>query len=174
MGGSALTTRFIQGNFTAIYDPTIEDSYRKLVEVDGKAGILHIMDTAGQEDYSALRDQYMKTGDGFVICYSIVSPHTFESAKALITKIRRVKEDTPNIPMMLVGTKIDLEDQREVPKEQEALAQGMGCNFMETSAVTGANISDVFFELVRMMNKWRLRNPTTTRKSKSKLNCALL
>lgn len=47
-GKSALTVRFIQGNFVEKYDPTIEDSYRKLVEVDGTACMLDIMDTAGQ------------------------------------------------------------------------------------------------------------------------------
>merc|ERR1711862_413080 len=62
-GKSALTVRFIQGNFVEKYDPTIEDSYRKLVAVDGVACLLDIMDTAGQEEYSALRDQYMnRTG----------------------------------------------------------------------------------------------------------------
>jgi small GTP-binding protein len=54
VGKSALTVRFIQGNFVEKYDPTIEDSYRKLVEVDGNACMLDIMDTAGQEEYSAL------------------------------------------------------------------------------------------------------------------------
>ena len=51
VGKSALTVRFIQGNFVEKYDPTIEDSYRKQVAVDGVACLLDIMDTAGQEDY---------------------------------------------------------------------------------------------------------------------------
>jgi len=63
VGKSALTVRFIQGNFVERYDPTIEDSYRKLIEIDSVACVLDIMDTAGQEEYSALRDQYMKTGE---------------------------------------------------------------------------------------------------------------
>merc|ERR1711924_105017 len=67
VGKSALTVRFIQGNFVEKYDPTIEDSYRKQVAVDGVAVLLDIMDTAGQEEYSALRDQYMKTGQGFIL-----------------------------------------------------------------------------------------------------------
>ena len=50
-GKSALTVRFIQGNFVEKYDPTIEDSYRKLVEVDGTACMLDIMDTAGQVSF---------------------------------------------------------------------------------------------------------------------------
>merc|ERR1719355_454014 len=87
VGKSALTVRFIQGNFVEKYDPTIEDSYRKLVEVDGTACMLDIMDTAGQEEYSALRDQYMKTGQGFVLGYSITTNTSFEAASKLRTKI---------------------------------------------------------------------------------------
>jgi len=70
VGKSAVTVRFIQGRFTEKYDPTIEDSYRKSVEVDGQACMYDIMDTAGQEEYSALRDQYMKTG---VSCWCTAS-----------------------------------------------------------------------------------------------------
>ena len=58
---SALTVRFTGGNFVEKYDTTIEDSYRKAVQVDGIGCMLDIMDTAGQEDYRALRDQYIKT-----------------------------------------------------------------------------------------------------------------
>jgi small GTP-binding protein len=74
------------------YDPTIEDSYRKQVEVDGQACMMDIMDTAGQEEYSALRDNYMKTGEGFLLVYSITNHSTFETTTKLLTSILRLKE----------------------------------------------------------------------------------
>jgi GTPase KRas protein len=60
------------------YDPTIEDSYRKHAKIDEVTCFLEILDTAGQEEYKALRDQYMRTGDGFVLVYSIVDSKTFQ------------------------------------------------------------------------------------------------
>ena len=67
VGKSALTIQLIQNQFMEEYDPTIEDSYRKQVVVDKEACHLDILDTAGQEEYSAMKDQYMRTGEGFLI-----------------------------------------------------------------------------------------------------------
>lgn len=64
VGKSALTIQLIQNHFVDEYDPTIEDSYRKQVVIDGETCLLDILDTAGQEEYSAMRDQYMRTGEG--------------------------------------------------------------------------------------------------------------
>lgn len=176
VGKSALTVRFIQGNFVEKYDPTIEDSYRKLVEVDGTACMLDIMDTAGQEEYSALRDQYMKTGQGFVLAYSITTTTSFEAATKLRTQILRIKEDNQDIPIMLVGNKLDLEDERQVTTEMgRNLAAKFSCGFLEASAKTNTNVKEIFFELVRMINKWREKNPVeSAEKKKKKAGCLLL
>eukprot|EP01103_Thecamoeba_quadrilineata_P009593 TRINITY_DN1937_c0_g1_i1.p1 TRINITY_DN1937_c0_g1~~TRINITY_DN1937_c0_g1_i1.p1 ORF type:complete len:192 (+),score=29.89 TRINITY_DN1937_c0_g1_i1:87-662(+) len=160
VGKSALTVRFIQGNFVEKYDPTIEDSYRKLVEVDGAACMLDIMDTAGQEEYSALRDQYMKTGQGFLLVYTITSVSSFEAAGKLRVQILRIKEEHQDIPIMLVGNKVDLEEDRQVPTDQgKSLSTRYGCGFTEASAKTNQHVNEIFFELVRMIKKWREKNP---------------
>lgn len=62
VGKSALTVQFVQGIFVEKYDPTIEDSYRKQVEVDNSQCMLEILDTAGTEQFTAMRDLYMKNG----------------------------------------------------------------------------------------------------------------
>jgi len=59
--------------------------------------MLDIMDTAGQEEYSALRDSYMKTGQGFVLAYSITSSTSFDAASKLRTHILRIKEETTDV-----------------------------------------------------------------------------
>ena len=73
VGKSCIVVRFVQGKFIKKYDPTIEDFYRKQIDVDGEAIMLDILDTAGQEEFSALRDSYMRTGDGFVLVYAVNS-----------------------------------------------------------------------------------------------------
>ena len=72
------------------YDPTIEDSYRKQVVIDGETCLLDILDTAGQVEFTAMREQYMRGGEGFIICYSITDRHSFmeaEEYRSLILKV---------------------------------------------------------------------------------------
>ena len=78
VGKSALTIQLIQNHFIDEYDPTIEDSYRKQVTIDNETCLLDILDTAGQEEYSAMRDQYMRTGQGFILTYAITSRQSFD------------------------------------------------------------------------------------------------
>uniref|UniRef100_A0A8C2KBS4 RAP1B, member of RAS oncogene family n=1 Tax=Cyprinus carpio TaxID=7962 RepID=A0A8C2KBS4_CYPCA len=111
------TVQFVQGIFVEKYDPTIEDSYRKQVEVDGQQCMLEILDTAGTEQFTAMRDLYMKNGQGFALVYSITAQSTFNDLQDLREQILRVK-DTDDVPMILVGNKCDLEDERVVGKEQ--------------------------------------------------------
>ncbi|VDD81535.1 unnamed protein product [Mesocestoides corti] len=143
VGKSALTVQFVQGIFVEKYDPTIEDSYRKKVEVDNEHCILEILDTAGTEQFTAMRDLYMKNGQGFILTYSITSPPSLFDLIDLREHIIRVK-DTENIPIVLVGNKCDLEDERAVGKEEgQKLARQWNCTFMETSAKSKINVSEV-------------------------------
>uniref|UniRef100_A0A4W2I4T1 RAP1B, member of RAS oncogene family n=1 Tax=Bos indicus x Bos taurus TaxID=30522 RepID=A0A4W2I4T1_BOBOX len=82
-GKSALTIQFVQGIFVEKYDPTIEDSYRKQVEVDAQQCMLEILDTAGMEQFTAMRDLYMKNGQ---------AQSTFNDLQDLREQILRVKD----------------------------------------------------------------------------------
>ena len=126
------------------YDPTIEDSYRKQVEVDGQQCMLEILDTAGTEQFTAMRDLYMKNGQGFVLVYSITAQSTFNDLQDLREQILRVK-DSEEVPMVLVGNKCDLEDERVVGKDQglNLARQFSNCAFMETSAKAKIGVNDV-------------------------------
>ena len=92
VGKSALTIQLIQNHFVDEYDPTIEDSYRKQVVIDGETCLLDILDTAGQEEYSAMRDQYMRTGEGFLIVFAVNNAKSFEDITAYREQIKRVKD----------------------------------------------------------------------------------
>ncbi|PVD24344.1 hypothetical protein C0Q70_14825 [Pomacea canaliculata] len=165
VGKSALTVQFVQGIFVEKYDPTIEDSYRKQVEVDGQQCMLEILDTAGTEQFTAMRDLYMKNGQGFLLVYSITAQSTFNDLQELREQILRVK-DTDDVPMLLVGNKCDLEDERVVGKDQgQNLARSFNCAFLETSAKAKINVSEIFMDLVRQINK---KSPEQNNKAKKK------
>jgi small GTP-binding protein len=154
VGKSALTVQFVQGIFVERYDPTIEDSYRKQVEIDGQHCMLEILDTAGTEQFTAMRDLYMKNGQGFVLAYSITAQSTFNDLHEIRDQILKVK-DTEDVPIILVGNKCDLEEEREVGRDQGALlARSWGnCSFLETSAKAKVNVNEIFIDLVRQINK---------------------
>jgi len=172
VGKSALTVQFVQGIFVEKYDPTIEDSYRKQVEVDGQQCMLEILDTAGTEQFTAMRDLYMKNGQGFVLVYSITAQSTFNDLIDIREQILRVK-DTDDVPMILVGNKCDLEDERVVGKDQgQNLARQFNSAFLETSAKAKINVQEIFYDLVRQINR---RYPDSKqKKKKSKKRCAIL
>src|ERR1700753_274535 len=81
-------------HFVETYDPTIEDSYRKQVKIDGQSCMLEVLDTAGQEEYTALRDQWIRDGEGFVLVYSISSRQSFQRIGKFYKQIQRVKESS--------------------------------------------------------------------------------
>ena len=98
-----------------------------------------------------MRDLYMKNGQGFVLAYSIIAQSTFNDIPDLREQILRVK-DVDNVPMVLVGNKCDLSDQRVITTEQgEALAGKFACRFIEASAKTKVNVDQIFLDLVRQI-----------------------
>jgi len=154
VGKSCLTIQLIQSHFVDEYDPTIEDSYRKQCEIDDETALLDVLDTAGQEEYSAMREQYMRTGEGFLLIYSITSRQSFEEIATFQQQILRVK-DQDYFPIIVVGNKCDLENEREVSVEEgQALARRFGCNFIETSAKSKRNVDQAFFDIVREIRRY--------------------
>jgi len=172
VGKSALTVQFVQGIFVEKYDPTIEDSYRKQVEIDGTQCMLEILDTAGTEQFTAMRDLYMKNGQGFVLVYSIIAQSTFNDLPDLREQILRVK-DKDEVPMILVGNKCDLQDQRVITTDQgEDLARKFSCAFLEASAKTRVNVDQIFHDLIRQINK--LSPPVNIKGKKKGKVCLIL
>jgi len=154
VGKTALTIKFVHGIFLEKYDPTIEDSYRKMIQISEEQHVMtEILDTAGAEQFASMRDMYIKLANGFLLVYSIVSVATFEEMAALHRQIYRVKEmepDTGKIPIVLVGNKADLTEHRKVTMEQgAALAAKCQCSFLETSAKTSLNLERLFGDMAR-------------------------
>ncbi|KAL9612316.1 MAG: hypothetical protein Q9167_003095 [Letrouitia subvulpina] len=132
VGKSCLTIQLIQSHFVDEYDPTIE----------------------GQEEYSAMREQYMRTGEGFLLVYSITSRQSFEEILTFQQQILRVK-DKDYFPIIIVGNKCDLDTERQVSKQEgQDLARQFGCAFIETSAKSRINVDNAFYDIVREIRRY--------------------
>jgi len=93
----------------------------------------------------------MKNGQGFVLVYSIIAQSTFNDLPDMREQILRVK-DTDKVPLVLVGNKCDLADQRVITTEQgHALANKFGSEFLEASAKTKVNVEEIFYTLLRQI-----------------------
>ncbi|KAI8598992.1 P-loop containing nucleoside triphosphate hydrolase protein [Dissophora ornata] len=156
VGKSAMTLRFLRDQFHDEYDPTIEDSYCKHIEVDGKEYTLDIIDTAGQHEYRGhWNDQFLRAGDGFICVYSIASMSSFQELVGFRDQIWRAKE-SENVPIVVAANKSDLEDDRQVaPEIGQEFAELSNGLYIETSAKTGYNIHEMVHELVRKIVQTR-------------------
>ena len=132
-------------HFIDAYNPPIDECFRKQAIIDGQAVIAEILDTAGQEEHSALRGLWIKHSDAVVLVYSISSRSSFNRMKNFHKQILHVKGS--RIPVILVGNKCDRVTEREVPTaEGLALAQELGCTFVEASANECVNVQKAFYD----------------------------
>ncbi|XP_053576591.1 ras-related protein R-Ras2 isoform X1 [Bombina bombina] len=155
VGKSALTIQFIQSYFITEYDPTIEDSYTKQCVIDNRVAKLDILDTAGQEEFGAMREQYMRTGEGFLLVFSVTDRKSLEELYKFHRQILRVK-DREEFPMILVGNKADMELQRQVLQEEgQQLGSQLKIKYFETSAKLRKNVDQIFTELVRAIRQFQ-------------------
>lgn len=178
---------FTTNSFPGEYIPTVFDNYAANMMVDGRAISLGLWDTAGQEEYDRLRPLSYPQTDVFLVCFSVVSPASFENVRA--KWIPEVRKFSPGTPIVLVGTKVDLRDDpatvstirtrcRRSPistSEGLSLASEVGASkFLETSALTQHGLKAVFDEAVRAV--WHKDDPKgkKMKKNMKKHACALM
>lgn len=168
VGKSALTLQFMYDEFVEDYEPTKADSYRKKVVLDGEEVQIDILDTAGQEDYAAIRDNYFRSGEGFLCVFSITEEDSFQATQEFREQILRVKGDG-NIPFILVGNKADLNNSRQV---QLATATNKAAEwevpYVETSAKTRENVDKVFYDLMREIRGRKVSDDSQGQTGKTK------
>ena len=151
VGKSALTSQMISHVFLESYDPTIEDFYRKEISVDGKNSVLEILDTAGTEQFSSMRDMYIKVNHGFLLVYSVTDKNSVHELETIRKQIVRVK-GTEDVPIVVVGNKKDLTDLRQIEtSDGQKMADKWNCRFYEASAKTGDNVNEVFMEIIGLI-----------------------
>jgi Ras-related C3 botulinum toxin substrate 1 len=159
VGKTCLLISYTENRFPVDYVPTVFDNFTTGVEVDGNHINFALWDTAGQEEYSRLRALSYPETDVFLLCFSVVSPPSFENIK---TKwFPEVDHHCPEAKKILVGTKIDLRNDKKVLEELngeklptteqgENMAKEIGAKaYLECSAYTQEGLKRVFEEAIR-------------------------
>ena len=192
VGKSALTIQYVQGLFVTKYDPTIEDAYRKVVEVerksfphkervffsnkqqkavelDGNVLVVDILDTAGVDTFSSMRDMYYRDGDGFILVYSSTSQASFNEMVDMNESLVRAREcGSAPIFRAVAANKSDLVESRMVSSDKGAdMATSWGAHFVETSAKNSSGVSEVFNSVLRDVIAHRAKMAATNTNTKS-------
>lgn len=139
--------------------------------------LILVLDTAGQEEFSAMREQYMRSGEGFLLVFSVTDHSSFEEIFKFHRQILRVK-DRDEFPMLMVGNKSDLEYQRQVSLEEaQQLSRQLKIPYIECSAKLRVNVDQAFHELVRVVRKFQASERPLIKeeyKKKNKKKCSII
>ncbi|XP_022245484.1 ras-related protein Rab-4B isoform X1 [Limulus polyphemus] len=148
-GKSCLLHQFIENKFKAESSHTIGVEFgSKVVNVGGRSVKLQIWDTAGQERFRSVTRSYYRGAAGALLVYDITSRETYNALTNWLTDARTLA--SPNIIILLVGNKKDLEDDREVTfLEASRFAQENELMFLETSALSGENVEEAFLKCAK-------------------------
>jgi small GTP-binding protein len=152
---------YTTNSFPTDYIPTIFDNYSANMMCDDKIVNLSLWDTAGQEDYDRLRPLSYPQTDVFMVCASVISPSSFENVAN--KWIPEIKHYAPDAQIVLVGTKIDLRDNRDLierlserglrpvsTSDGAAVAKSIGAvKYVEASALSMVGVAEAFDAIVR-------------------------
>ncbi|CAN6353326.1 unnamed protein product [Urochloa humidicola] len=180
VGKTCMLICYTCNKFPTDYIPTVFDNFSANVSVDGSIVNLGLWDTAGQEDYSRLRPLSYRGADVFILSFSLVSRASYENVlKKWMPELRRF---SPSIPVVLVGTKLDLREDRSyladhpaasiITTEQgEELRKQIGAvAYIECSSKTQRNIKAVFDTAIKVVLQPPRRREVTRKKMKSSSN----
>jgi len=180
VGKTCLLIAYTSNSFPQEYVPTVFDNYSANVMVDGRMVSLGLWDTAGQEDYDRLRPLSYPGTDVFLLCFSVISPTSFANVKS--KWFPEVSHHCPSAKMILVGTKIDLREDKDTVeglkrKGQSPITSSEGMNlarevgavtYMECSALTQTGLKNVFDEAIKAVVVKKAAQP------RKKKNCIVM
>ncbi|MFX0091925.1 MAG: Rab family GTPase [Candidatus Hodarchaeota archaeon] len=148
VGKTSIIGRFVDQKFSQSYMMTIGANFQtKIMNIDREEVKVLLWDTAGQQRFTSIRTMYYKGSQGIVLVYDVTRRDSFENLRHWFNEIQN---HVPNITYMVIGNKIDLEDQRVVsPGEGRNFATSIGSLYAETSAKTGEGVVEAMTQLVQ-------------------------
>ena len=154
VGKTSLLLQFCEEKFDPETLTTVGIDYkRKFIIRHGKKILLQICDTAGQERFRSIAKNYFKNCDGIIVVYDITKISSFENIKIWISSIKD-NIDLDKIGLVIVGNKIDLENNREVDAEmRHTFEERQQIKIIETSAKNNINVNEAFIEIIDQLEK---------------------
>ena len=150
VGKTSLITRYATSAFKTDYLPTLgANIVAKEVSVEGRIVTLILWDIAGQERFSGVRDKYYNGASIAAVVYDISAHSTLKNVKIWLNDVKSYAPK--NIPVVLVGNKIDLPNRAVTKEEGEELAEEIRAVFLETSAKTGEDVRKLFEKLLGLL-----------------------
>ena len=151
VGKTSILSRFANGTFNSNYLATVGlDNFTKDEIIDNKTIRIKIWDTAGQERYKSLTKGFFRNAEGVMLVYDVTNSETYENLKFWLQSIKNnMSSDMGEIPIIIIGNKIDCEDREVIKEEAEKFWKEQGYQYFETSAKTGDNIDMTIKYLVK-------------------------
>ncbi|XP_037789058.1 ras-related protein Rap1-like isoform X2 [Penaeus monodon] len=148
VGKTAIINQFLYDSFTPKYTRTVEEMHHGEYEVSGMSLTLDILDTSGSYEFPAMRELSVNQADAFILVYAITDADSFQEVRNLREMIMRTKNKP--VPIVVVGNKNDLEEQRAVPTEmaETTVLVNWENGFLEASAKDNLNVLHIFKELL--------------------------
>lgn len=168
VGKTNIITRYAKNEFRLNLKATIGVEFcTKIMDIDGNIIKIQLWDTAGQERYRSLTSTYYKSSHGILVAYDITNYDSFLHVTNWIQEIYNNVGD--DIPILLIGNKLDLEDKRIVSSDESInLAKKYNLEFIETSAMIGTNIQSGIDTLIK--NIYNLHNKKNINNNNTKIN----
>ena len=150
VGKTSLLLQYADGYFPTIYVATIGIEYKvKKININGADINLQIWDTAGEERFRSITQNYMKGADGILYVFDITQKSSFDNLK---TWIRQSEEITEGFKKIIVGNKSDLENERRIQKETvQKFCDERNIKGIEVSAKMGTKVSEAFETLAKLI-----------------------
>lgn len=154
VGKSAIVTRFMDDVFYDYYNPSLQTSYKKILNFNNEKIELEIVDLEGQSENTIFSlNRFSFNISGYILSYSIENRQSFELIKIINNKLNCSFGRT-DVPKILIANKSDLNNKREIPNEAgKFLAKDINCPFLECSARSRENIDRVFYTLLVEIDK---------------------
>ncbi len=152
----------MNANLPQEYEPTIEDRVKTTLKIKERNYELEILDTAGEDDYQNMFDQWISFGEGFLLVFAINDKKSFDSIKEIYNRLKRRTEIYLH-KLILVGNKKDLENERKVTySEAKSQADEWNIEYIETSTKTDFNCKKAFENLARSIFRARYKGRGST------------
>ena len=167
VGKSSLILRYVDQIWNDVFVPTIGVDFKvKSLEIENKSIKLQIWDTAGQERFRNVISSYFKGAHGILLIFDITSRDSFKELENWLAEVE--KNASTQILKILIGNKCDLEEEREISKDEgEAFAMRNGMQYIETSAKINTNVNEAFEALSKIMIEYYSKKSSANNENKT-------